>query len=142
MLQTGGSDQWGNLTSGIDLIRRAEGVAVHAIGTPLITDSDGRKFSKSEGTAVWLDPAATSPYAFFQFWLNTADADVIGRLKVFTFLTRAEIDALGSRRRSARGSGRRSAGSRGRSPRSCTAMRRRTPLGTPLPRCSARVISR
>jgi tyrosyl-tRNA synthetase len=94
VLQTGGSDQWGNLTSGIDLIRRAEGVAVHAIGTPLITDSDGRKFSKSEGTAVWLDAASTSPYAFFQFWLNTADADVAGRLKVFTFLARSEIEAL------------------------------------------------
>src|SRR3569833_4056404 len=74
-LQTGGSDQWGNLTSGIDLIRRAEGVAVYAIGTSLITDSEGRKFSKSEGTAIWLDPVQTSPYAFFQFWLNTADAD-------------------------------------------------------------------
>ena len=96
VLQTGGSDQWGNLTSGIDLIRRAEGVAVHAIGTPLITDSDGRKFSKSEGTAVWLDPEQTSPYAFFQFWLNTSDADVIGRLKVFTFLSRAEIEDLGT----------------------------------------------
>jgi tyrosyl-tRNA synthetase len=95
VLQTGGSDQWGNLTSGIDLIRRVEGVAVHAIGTPLITDSDGRKFSKSEGTAVWLDPAETSPYAFFQFWLNTADADVVGRLKVFTFLSRQEIEGLG-----------------------------------------------
>src|SRR6476469_8743431 len=67
-LQTGGSDQWGNLTSGIDLIHRVEGVSVHAIGTPLITNSDGRKFSKSEGTAVWLDPETTTPYAFFQFW--------------------------------------------------------------------------
>jgi tyrosyl-tRNA synthetase len=94
VLQTGGSDQWGNLTSGIDLIRRSEGVAVHAIGTPLITDSEGRKFSKSEGTAVWLSPSETSPYAFFQFWLNSSDADVIGRLKVFTFLTRAEIEDL------------------------------------------------
>jgi len=93
-LQTGGSDQWGNLTSGIDLIHRVEGVAVHAIGTPLITNSDGRKFSKSEGTAVWLDPESTTPYAFFQFWLNTADADVIERLKVFTFLSRDEIVRL------------------------------------------------
>jgi tyrosyl-tRNA synthetase len=93
-LQTGGSDQWGNLTSGIDLIRRVEGVAVHAIGTPLVTDSEGRKFSKSEGTAVWLDPGQTSPYAFYQFWLNSADADVVSRLKVFTFLTRAEIEEL------------------------------------------------
>ncbi|GAA2754448.1 tyrosyl-tRNA synthetase [Amnibacterium kyonggiense] len=94
VLQTGGSDQWGNLTSGIDLIRRAEGVSVHAIGTPLITDSEGRKFSKSEGTAIWLDPSETSPYAFFQFWLNSADADVVPRLKVFTFLDREEIEAL------------------------------------------------
>ncbi|MDH2444951.1 tyrosine--tRNA ligase [Amnibacterium sp. CER49] len=93
-LQTGGSDQWGNLTSGIDLIRRVEGVAVHAIGTPLVTDSEGRKFSKSEGTAVWLDPGQTSPYAFYQFWLNSADADVVSRLKVFTFLSRAEIEEL------------------------------------------------
>ncbi|MGN6743066.1 MAG: tyrosine--tRNA ligase [Amnibacterium sp.] len=93
-LQTGGSDQWGNLTSGIDLIHRVEGASVHAIGTPLITNSDGRKFSKSEGTAVWLDPEETTPYAFFQFWLNTADADVVARLKVFTFLPRVEIDEL------------------------------------------------
>src|SRR4029079_17552340 len=95
--QTGGSDQWGNLTSGVDLIHRAEGKSVHAIGTPLITNSDGRKFGKSEGNAVWLDPKLTSPYAMYQFWLNTDDADVADRLKVFTFLTRAEIEALGER---------------------------------------------
>jgi tyrosyl-tRNA synthetase len=94
VLQTGGSDQWGNLTSGTDLIHRAEGVSVHAIGTPLITNSDGTKFGKSEGNAVWLDPELTSPYAFYQFWLNTDDADVISRLKVFTFLSRAEIEEL------------------------------------------------
>ena len=94
VLQTGGSDQWGNLTSGTDLIHRAEGTSVHAIGTPLITNSDGTKFGKSEGNAVWLDPALTSPYAFYQFWLNTDDADVIERLKIFTFLTRSELDAL------------------------------------------------
>lgn len=92
MLQSGGSDQWGNLTSGTDLIRRAEGVAVHAIGTPLITNSDGTKFGKSEGNAIWLDPEMCSPYTFYQFWLNQADADVIDRLKVFTFLSRAEIE--------------------------------------------------
>ena len=96
VLQTGGSDQWGNLTSGTDLIHRVEGVNVHAIGTPLITNSDGRKFSKSEGTAVWLDPASMSPYAFYQFWLNTDDADVVDRLKVFTFRSRAEIEDLES----------------------------------------------
>ena len=94
-LQTGGSDQWGNLVSGTDLIRKAEAATVHAIGTPLITNSDGTKFGKSEGNAVWLDPALTSPYAFYQFWLNTDDADVIERLKIFTFLSRLEIDRLG-----------------------------------------------
>ncbi|MGA1812987.1 tyrosine--tRNA ligase [Frondihabitans sp. 4ASC-45] len=94
LLQTGGSDQWGNLTSGTELIRRTEGVAVHAIGTPLITNSDGTKFGKSEGNAVWLDPSLTSPYAFYQFWLNQDDADVVARLKVFTFLDRAEIERL------------------------------------------------
>jgi tyrosyl-tRNA synthetase len=94
VLQTGGSDQWGNLTSGTDLIRKAEGSTAHAIGTPLITNTDGTKFGKSEGNAVWLDPALTSPYAFYQFWLNTDDADVVDRLKVFTFLSRAEIGEL------------------------------------------------
>ncbi len=92
VLQTGGSDQWGNLTSGTDLIRRAEGVSVHAIGTPLITNSDGTKFGKSEGNAIWLDAAMCSPYRMYQFWLSTADSDVIDRLKVFTFLGRAEIE--------------------------------------------------
>jgi tyrosyl-tRNA synthetase len=94
VLQTGGSDQWGNLTSGTDLIHRAEGRSVHAIGTPLVTNTDGTKFGKSEGNAVWLDPTLTSPYALYQFWLNTDDADVIARLKVFTFLTRTEIERL------------------------------------------------
>lgn len=92
VLQTGGSDQWGNLTSGVDLIHKVEGVSVHAIGTPLITNSDGTKFGKSEGNAIWLDAEMCSPYAMYQFWLNTDDADVIARLKVFTFLTRAEIE--------------------------------------------------
>lgn len=92
VLQTGGSDQWGNLVGGIDLIHRAEGATVHAIGTPLITNSDGTKFGKSEGNAIWLDAELTSPYAFYQFWVNTDDADVIDRLKVFTFLNRAEIE--------------------------------------------------
>ena len=94
VLQTGGSDQWGNLTSGTDLIHKAEGVSVHAIGTPLITNSDGTKFGKSEGNAIWLEPSMTSPYAFYQFWLNTDDADVVFRLRVFTFLDRAEIERL------------------------------------------------
>jgi tyrosyl-tRNA synthetase len=94
VLQTGGSDQWGNLTSGTDLIHKADGGTAHAIGTPLVTNSDGTKFGKSEGNAVWLDPNLTSPYALYQFWLNTDDADVIDRLKVFTFLSRAEIERL------------------------------------------------
>ena len=94
VLQTGGSDQWGNLTSGTDLIHKAEGSSAHAIGTPLITNSDGTKFGKSEGNAIWLDAAMTSPYAFYQFWLNTDDADVIERLKIFTFLTRERITQL------------------------------------------------
>lgn len=93
-LQMGGSDQWGNLTSGTDLIRKAEGASAHILATPLITNSDGKKFGKSEGNAVWLDADLTSPYAFYQFWLNVEDADVIDRLKVFTFLTRAEIEEL------------------------------------------------
>ena len=94
VLQTGGSDQWGNLTSGTDLVHKALGVSVHALGTPLITNSDGTKFGKSEGNAVWLDPGLTSPYALYQFWLNADDRDVIDRLKVFTFLTRGEIEEL------------------------------------------------
>lgn len=95
VLQTGGSDQWGNLTSGTDLIHRVEHTSVHAIGTPLITNSDGTKFGKSEGNAIWLDAAMCSPYRMYQFWLNTDDADVIQRLKIFTFLTRAEIEEYG-----------------------------------------------
>lgn len=92
VMQTGGSDQWGNLTSGSDLIHKELGQSVHLIATPLITNSDGRKFGKSEGNAVWLDPEMTSAYAMYQFWLNTDDADVIDRLKVFTFLSREEIE--------------------------------------------------
>ncbi|WP_372338089.1 tyrosine--tRNA ligase [Microbacterium sp. MPKO10] len=92
VLQTGGSDQWGNLVGGTDLVHRVEGANVHAFGTPLIVNSDGTKFGKSEGNAIWLNPEMTTPYAFYQFWLNAADADVIDRLKVFTFLSRAEID--------------------------------------------------
>jgi tyrosyl-tRNA synthetase len=93
-MQTGGSDQWGNLTSGTDLIHRVTGNSAHVMATPLITNSDGKKFGKSEGNAVWLDAELTSPYAFYQFWLNVEDADVIDRLKVFTFLSRAEIEEL------------------------------------------------
>ena len=94
ILQTGGSDQWGNLTSGTDLIHRVEGKSAHALTTPIITNSDGKKFGKSEGNEVWLDAELTSPYAFYQFWLNVDDADVIDRIKVFTFLGRTQIEEL------------------------------------------------
>jgi tyrosyl-tRNA synthetase len=93
-LQIGGSDQWGNLTSGSDLIHKVEAKAVHLMATPLITNSDGKKFGKSEGNAVWLDAEHTSAYAFYQFWLNVEDADVIDRLKVFTFLSKSQIEEL------------------------------------------------
>jgi tyrosyl-tRNA synthetase len=93
-LQTGGSDQWGNLTAGVDLIHRAEGVSVHVLGTPLVTKADGTKFGKTEGGTVWLDPELTSPYAFYQFWLNAEDAKVVEYLKIFTFRTREEIEEL------------------------------------------------
>ncbi len=93
-LQTGGSDQWGNLTSGTELIRKVEGRAVHALATPLITKADGTKFGKTEGGAVWLDPAMTSPYAFYQFWFNTDDRDIAGYLKVFSLRPLTEIAEL------------------------------------------------
>lgn len=93
-LQTGGSDQWGNLLSGVELIRKAEGASVHALTTPLITKADGTKFGKTESGTVWLDPELTTPYAFFQFWLNADDTDVVSYLKVFSFRTHAEIDEL------------------------------------------------
>lgn len=93
-LQTGGNDQWGNLLAGVELIRKAEGRSVHALTTPLITKADGTKFGKTEGGALWLDPAMLSPYAFHQFWLNTDDADVVRFLKIFTFLSRDEIGEL------------------------------------------------
>lgn len=93
-LQTGGNDQWGNLLSGVELIRKSDRVAVHALTTPLITKADGTKFGKSEGGAVWLDPAMMSPYAFYQFWVNSDDRDVIGWLKTFTFRSRQDIEAL------------------------------------------------
>jgi tyrosyl-tRNA synthetase len=94
VLQTGGNDQWGNLLSGVELIRKAERASVHALTTPLITKADGTKFGKSEGGAIWLDPGMMSPYAFYQFWLNVDDAEVVGFLKVFTFRTREQIAEL------------------------------------------------
>ena len=93
-LQTGGQDQWGNLTAGTDLIRRATGDSVHLLATPLITDSHGNKFGKSEGNAVWLSAEMTSPYTFYQYWLNVEDASVGHLLRVFTDRTAAEIIAL------------------------------------------------
>jgi len=93
-LQTGGNDQWGNLLSGVDLIRKTEGASVHVMTTPLITKADGTKFGKTEGGAVWLDPDMMSPYAFYQFWLNAADDDVVRFLRIFTFRTREEIAEL------------------------------------------------
>jgi tyrosyl-tRNA synthetase len=94
LLQTGGSDQWGNLTAGVDLIRRVEGAVVHALATPLIMRSDGQKYGKTEAGALWLDPASTSPFAFYQYFLNQADADAVPLLKVFSFRSREEIEQL------------------------------------------------
>lgn len=94
VLQTGGSDQWGNLTSGVELVHKAENRKVHAIGTPLVTNSDGTKFEKSEGNAIWLNPEMCTPFQMFQFWLNVEDTNVINLLKLFTFLTREEIEQL------------------------------------------------
>ncbi len=91
-LETGGNDQWGNLVGGMDLIRKVEGIPVNVLTSPIITKADGTKFGKSEGGAIWLDPELMSPYAFYQFWLQTADDDVIRFLKIFTFLSREEIE--------------------------------------------------
>jgi tyrosyl-tRNA synthetase len=93
-LQLGGSDQWGNLVAGVDLIKRAEGAAVHALATPLITRPDGTKYGKTEGGAIWLSPDLMSPYAFYQFWINRTDAEAGGLLRVFTFRSREEIEEL------------------------------------------------
>ena len=93
-LQTGGSDQWGNITAGVDLIRRTEAASAHALTTPLLVKADGTKFGKTESGTVWLDPALTSTYAFFQFWLNADDRDVPTLLRTFTFLPQDEIEAL------------------------------------------------
>ena len=93
-LQLGGSDQWGNIVAGLDLIRRVEQGSGHALTVPLLTKADGTKFGKTAGGSVWLDPSMTSPYAFFQYWLNTDDKDVINFLKVFSFKSHDEITAL------------------------------------------------
>jgi len=93
-LQTGGSDQWGNITAGVELVRRVEGGHVHALATPLLTKPDGTKFGKTESGTVWLDPAMTSPYAFYQFWLNVDDRQVGELLRVFTFRPLPDIADL------------------------------------------------
>lgn len=95
-MQIGGSDQWGNITTGLEFIRKKAGEDAKAYGMtiPLVTKADGTKFGKTEGGAIWLDPKKTSPYEFYQFWINTADADVIKYLKLFTFLEREEIEQL------------------------------------------------
>lgn len=96
VMQVGGQDQWGNITSGLELIRKIHGAEASAYGVtvPLFTKSDGTKFGKTEGGAIWIDPKKTSPYAFYQFWINTPDNDVIRELKQFTFLSKEEIEAL------------------------------------------------
>jgi tyrosyl-tRNA synthetase len=94
-LQVGGSDQWGNIVAGVRLVRQKRGAVVHAMTTPLVTDSEGKKFGKSTGGGnIWLDPELTSPYAWYQYFFNTADADVLGYLRWFTFLSREEIAEL------------------------------------------------
>ncbi len=102
-LQVGGSDQWGNITGGIDLTRRLYGRQVFGLTTPLVTKADGSKFGKTEAGTVWLDPAKTSPYAFYQFWLNAADADVYKFLRYFTFLDVARIDEIEATDRATQG---------------------------------------
>ncbi|MGH3097324.1 MAG: tyrosine--tRNA ligase [Streptosporangiales bacterium] len=96
-LQGGGSDQWGNITGGVDLIRRVEGATVHALATPLLTKADGTKYGKTTGAAVWLDPQMLSPYGFYQFWLNIEDADVPSHLRALSFRSREEIEDLEKR---------------------------------------------
>jgi tyrosyl-tRNA synthetase len=94
MLQMGGSDQWGNIVTGTELIRRKDGGQAFALTTPLIKKADGTKFGKTEGGNIWLDPKRTSPYKFYQFWLNASDADVANYIRIFTLKTREEIEAL------------------------------------------------
>jgi len=93
-LQSGGSDQWGNITSGVDLIRRVTGASVHALATPLLTKPDGTKYGKTASGAIWLDPELTSPYAFYQYWFNVEDSEIGKLLRTFSFRSREEIEAL------------------------------------------------
>ena len=94
ILQLGGSDQWGNIVTGTELIRRKSGNEAYAVTTPLIKKADGTKFGKTEGESVWLDPMKTSPYQFYQFWLNTSDADAPNYIRIFTLKTKQEIDEI------------------------------------------------
>ena len=94
VLQTGGSDQWGNITAGVDLVRRVEAKGVHALTTPLLTRADGKKFGKTESGTIWLDPELTSPYSFFQYWINADDRDISNLLKTFSFKSESEINEL------------------------------------------------
>ena len=100
-LQMGGSDQWGNITTGTELVRRKAGGKAYAITCPLITKADGTKFGKTEGGNIWLDKARTSPYKFYQYWLNASDADAENYIKIFTFLTKDEIESLITEHRAA-----------------------------------------
>ena len=141
-LQFGGSDQWGNLTGGVELVRRAEGGRVHAFATPLITKSDGTKYGKTEGGALWLDPEMMSPYAFFQFWLNVEDEKVGELLRIFTFLPRArDRGDRGASTPRSRSCGRGSVPSPRRSPRWCTAPPRPSGSRPRRPRSSGAVTS-
>ena len=96
-LQIGGSDQWGNITAGLELIRRTDGKTAHALTMPLVTTASGTKFGKTEAGAVWLDPSLTSPYKFYQFWINVDDRDAGKYLRLFTLMSREEIEALDKR---------------------------------------------
>src|SRR5207244_6970198 len=96
-IQLGGSDQWGNITAGVELIRRVQGRPAFGLTMPLVTKTDGSKFGKTESGTIWLDPTRTSAYEMYQFWLNTTDAEVVPYLNTFTFLPAAEIEALAAR---------------------------------------------
>ena len=138
-MQIGGSDQWGNLVAGVGLIRSVEGASVHALATPLITKPDGTKYGKTEGGAIWISPDLMPPYAFYQFWLNVADAEVPNLLRVFSFKSREEIEAAGAgERRAARRPG--GPARPGRGAHHAGARRARSPAGRSRPArpCSVR----
>ena len=136
-LQMGGSDQWGNITAGIELVRKLRSTKVHGLVWPLMTTASGTKFGKTEAGTVWLDPQRTSPFRFYQFWLNSDDRDVVRYLKLFTFMSRDEVDAAGERRRpTTPNAARRNARSPVPSPRSCTATSTSSVPSAP-PACSS-----